>query len=58
MDLFSLRNKMSKYIPKVKVPFLSSKTDKINYREIKLCIPYPKVEPPEINPKFNLNMVT
>lgn len=52
MDLFSLRNKLSRYIPSVKVPFLYKKEERIRMRKMKLCFPYPKVEPPEISPSF------
>lgn len=57
MDLFSLRNKLSKYLPKVRVPFLFKEDESFNYREMKLCIPYPKVEPPEINPSFDERLI-
>lgn len=46
LDLFSLRNKLSRYLPKNHVPFVSNNSDTIVCRSLKLCIPYPKVEPP------------
>lgn len=48
-----MRNKLSRYIPKVLVPFLFKEKDNLHYRPMKLCLPYPKVEPPEINPSFD-----
>lgn len=53
LDLFSLRNKLSRYFPKASVPFLANTAEAPVYRSLKLCIPYPKVEPPEITPSFD-----
>ena len=47
-----MRNKMSKFLPLNKIPFLYKKSETTYDIEMKLCIPYPKVEPPNINPKF------
>jgi tetratricopeptide (TPR) repeat protein len=57
LDLFSMRNKLSKYLPKVQVPFVFNATDTVSFRTLKLCIPYPKVEPPEIAPPFDLHLI-
>jgi hypothetical protein len=57
LDLFSLRNKLSRYFPKVAAPFLSSAAETPICRPLKLCIPYPKVEPPEITPSFDKELL-
>jgi hypothetical protein len=54
-DIFSLKNKLSKFLPAFKLPI--SYKDKKYFRSIKLCIPYPKVEPPEISPQFNSSLL-
>lgn len=54
-DLFSLRNKISRFLPSVQVPL--SHKDKIVTRSMKICIPYPKVEPPDINPTFDKKLI-
>lgn len=57
LDLFSLRNKLSRYLPRVKVPFLCRTNEEVSYRPLKPCIPYPKVEPPEITPPFDAHLI-
>lgn len=46
-DIFVLKNKLSKYLPQLLLPLPKGA------RRIRLCVPYPKVEPPEISPKFD-----
>lgn len=47
MEIFSQKNKMSRLLDS----FSISVNNEINI-VCRLCIPFPKVEPPEINPQF------
>ena len=54
-EVFPSRNKLSNFIPKITVrrqgpPQLPPAT-------LKLCIPFPKVEPPEIFPSFDKTLL-
>lgn len=44
-------------MPRVPVPFLCSTAEEVVYRSLKICIPYPKVEPPEITPPFDTRLI-
>jgi hypothetical protein len=57
LELFSLKNKISRFLPKTEVPFRHGHRDKVVRRAIKICIPYPKVEPPDINPSFHPSLL-
>lgn len=51
-EVFPSRNKLSSFLEKIIV----SKNSKKLY--LKLCIPFPKVEPPEIFPSFDRNLLS
>ena len=54
--MFPNRNKLSNFIPKIKLKAKSRNVDD-RPNEVKLCIPFPKVEPPEIFPTFNVDLI-
>ena len=43
LDLFTYKNKISRFLPRVAVPFVGKESQKIGLRPMKICIPYPKV---------------
>jgi len=47
IEVFSQKNKMSRLLSDLNIKISNG----IEI-QLKLCIPFPKVEPPEINPKF------
>ncbi len=51
-EVFPSRNKLSNFIQKIKVT-----SHNRNPLELKLCIPFPKVEPPEIFPAFDNSLL-
>jgi hypothetical protein len=52
IELFSQKNKMSKYFEPIKIQLKNGTT-----LIVKLCIPFPKVEPPEIYPSFDTSLL-
>lgn len=52
IELFSQKNKMSKHFQPTKIKLKNGTT-----LILKLCIPFPKVEPPEIYPSFDTGLL-
>ena len=50
-EVFSQKNKLTRHLNPVKIIL----RDKII--ELNLCVPFPKVEPPEINPKYDSSLL-
>lgn len=51
-EIFSQKNKISRSLNEISIKLSNNLTIKL-----KLSIPFPKVEPPEINPKFEIKIL-
>ena len=59
-EVFPIKNKLSNYLETFKVPFKfvsAQQKNEIIEVDLKLCIPFPKVEPPDIFPKFDNDLL-